>query len=278
MELSFWGFQVAASLRRRWGVISTAAAFLLALAAIKGSYVDPEFPGIAYSIAFWLAIALAGTLVLAAIFEHFGYWFERDIVDKFRAARRDEIQDLIPFYERVVGTERPSLNELKELFNANNQVFRFLEKITKQGSKKKQSIIGFCTILPVTPEAELLLANEELHGLKMTKAHILAPNKAAKAIYIGSIGGDRAAAKAAVLNYVLGLIDDCASKGVKHVYTRPITKDGLRVAKKYGFAPVGRDVGPEDLKRLYVLDVTDRFERMPRRCRAKSSGGKRKSS
>jgi hypothetical protein len=245
-----------------WAPIFGVSGFLLAIAALKGTYFDPNLPPWVFAGLLWAAIGGVLLVGLCWAVQGTGDWLSRDVVESFRAAKRDELQDLIPFFDRVVGTPRPSLNELKEIFNANNQVFRFLEKRTKQGRKTKSAIQGFCTLLPVTKEAAVLLARDELNGLRMSRAHIAAPGKAHKTIYIGSIGGDSPKARAAVLNYVLGHIDDCATRGVTCVYTRPVTKDGLRVAKKYGFKPVSQDVGENELGRLYVLEISDRLPKL----------------
>ena len=267
MEHRPWWVRLCAGVVGAWAPIFSASALVISLAALKGSYVDPGFDPRFYPVALWLGIGGSLLVGVCWLLLHYGHWLHRDITEGFRAVKRDELSDLLPFYDRVVRAERPSLNDLKEVFNANNQVFRFLEKKTKRDRHTKVEIEGFCTIVPMTREAETLLANEQLNGLKMNRTHVAGPGRAHKVVYIGSVGGDCAKAKAAVLNYVLGLIDDCAARGVTHVYTRPVTQDGLRIAKKYGFHPVKGDAAPDELRRLYVLEIKDRLGAVPRRAR-----------
>lgn len=251
-----WAFADAAV--RRWAVLTTLGAVCLALAQLKGTYIDPKFPSPFYTTALWAGLSSLAILIVCFVLTHFGNWVQRDVTERIRPVKRDELGDLLPLYDRVVGGERPTLNELKEVFNANNQAFRFLEKVVRRGFNTKRQFLGFCTIVPIAKEAEPLLAAEQLNGLRMNKSHVLAPRKTCRTIYIGSVGGVGNHARAAVLNYVLGLIDDCAERGVNRIYTRPVTQDGLRVAKKYGFRPVKDDVGPNELRRLYFLDLTQR--------------------
>ena len=250
---------------RRWALWFAIAGILLALAPLGGTYVDPGFPAAFYPLALWASLCIFLFVGVCWALQILGNWLERDVTEQFRAAKRDELQELVPFYDRVVGGDRPSINELKEIFNANNQVFRFLEKVVKQGHKKKTNILGFCTVVPMNRDSEALLEQEELNGLRMNKTHIVPPGRPSRTIYIGSIGGEGSKAKAAVLNYVLGLIDDCAARGVQTIYPRPVTTDGLRVAKKHGFKPVNDNCGPDELRRLYRLQLEGRFDRQTRR-------------
>jgi hypothetical protein len=253
---------MASSLKKRWPVLAMLSGVLLAIAPLGGSYLDPGLPSLVFQSSFWAAIALLLALGVAWAVD---LWFQREVTENFRSIRRDELRDLVPFYDRIIGGDRPSINDLKEIYNANNQVFRVREKVVQRGQRKKTTLVGFCTIVPMSLEAEALLAQEQLDGVRMNRAHILRPGRSPRIIYIGSIGGDGATAKAAVLNYVLGVIDDCASRGVNRVYTRPVTQDGLRVARKYGFRPVKNDVVADELRRLYFLDLGDRFEAVRRR-------------
>lgn len=248
-------FDAANCVVRRWAVILTIAGLLLAVAALKGTYVDPHLPDRLNVALLWSALVSTVFVFAAWLVSQIGDWLSRDVTESFRAIKRSEIQHLIPFYDRVVGGDRPSLNELKEIFAANSQVFRVCEKVISRGHQRKSQFVGLCTIVPMARESEDLLASEQLHGLRMNKSHIARPKQASRVLYIGSIGADGVQAKAAVMSYVLGIIDDAANHGVKRVYTRPVTIDGLRVAKKYGFEPVKPDVGPDDLRRLYCLDL-----------------------
>lgn len=250
-----WVFRSADYYAGNWPLILAVVAILLALAVVQGTYVDPHLPGAVYRGAFWIAVIASALLVAAWLLVRLGDWLYRGVVESFRSIKRNELQELVPFFDRVVGGDRPSLNDLKQIFNANNDVFKVLEKVVKYSRKRRSELVGFCTIVPMKSEAEPLLATEQLNGLRMSAEHIAAPRKQVRVLYIGSIGAQGAKPRAAVLNYVLGVMDDAAKHGVRRVYTRPVTKDGLRVATKYGFEPVMGDVRPGELRRLYFLDV-----------------------
>lgn len=250
-----WVFRSAAYYAKNWPLVLGVVAVLLALAVVKGSSVDPHLPGSVYQAAFWAAIIAFLLLFAAWLLALFGDWLYRGVIESFRSLKRSELQDLVPFFDRVVGGERPSLNELKKIFNANSDVFKVLEKVVQYNQKKRSELVGFCTIVPMKRDAEQLLATEQLNGLRMNAEHIASSMKQARVLYIGSIGAQGSKPRAAVLNYVLGVMDDAAGHGVRKVYTRPVTKDGLRVALRYGFEPVMADAKPDELKRLYALDI-----------------------
>lgn len=239
-------FKLADWIRRRWAVLGLLATVLLALAPLNKSVVDPGFPEWMYVFFLWTAIAFFLVVALSWLLCCLGEHLERDVVEKFECATRDEIQEVLPFYDRVIGSgQRPSINALKAMFSANKSIFRFYKRKSMRGEKKIVEVKGFCTVIPMNKAAEELLRKGELNGLKMDGTHIARVKDKCNVFYIGSIGGEGAYAKAAVLTYVLGVVDEFAQRGCTRVYTRPITKDGLRVAKAYGFVGGNGDGAPE---------------------------------
>lgn len=268
-----WIFESARRVLGKTVAVMGVAGVLLAVAPLKGTYVDPKLPVWMYSAALWVALALLGILALAWLIDWFESFIAQERVEQFRSAKRDELQDILPLYDQIVGGDRPTINQLKEVFNANSTAFRFFERVTKKkGGSKIVTLKGFCTIVPMTESAAELLGEERLNGLRMDKTHVCPPNKKCKVVYIGSIGGDGPRCRAAVLNYVLGLISEFSGRGVERIYTRPVTVDGLRVARQYGFRPVKEDAGESELGRLYVLELDQDSKPTKRRVRPTNPG------
>lgn len=192
-------------------------------------------------------------LFIAAVARPLISWTTADKSLGIRFAKRKEIEDFLPFYQSVIGGPMPPMNEVKRTFKVNGEILRFLEHITRGRNTEKKKLVGFCTVLPLKREAVALLEREQLNGLKLTRDHVCSPRETPAAIYIGSIGAKGSEAKAAILHYVLGVIHDQAAHGVRCVYTRPTTKDGLRVAKQYGFSPVAENAGANELGRMYKI-------------------------
>lgn len=255
MQHELWLFRVAGDVKRYWGIISTLAGLALAVAALKGTYIDPKFPDPVYQVLLWAGMGSIFLLALCAFADHAGWWLEGERSERFRPAKRTELDEILPLYDRVVGGIRPSLNELKNLYSANSQIFTVLEKRSKIAGRTSTKIVGFCTIIPLNKEAKNLLEREELHGLKMSPEHICSPRQKAACLYIGSIGAEGYRAKGAVLGYTLGVLNECAQKGVAVAFTRPVTLDGLRVARQHDFEPVSNNVRNGELERLYRLNL-----------------------
>lgn len=261
--------RAAALVRLHWVAITTVSALLLAVSVIKGTYVDPGLPDWLYQGAFILALLLLGLLMACLLIHALLVRMGDEVYVNFRCARRSELELLLPLYDELVGGDRPSVNQLKVVHRANENCFIFMERVRVRGVAKNATVIGFCTIVPMNAEASDLLEKNELNGLKFNKDHICSPNKKPKAVYVGSIGAKGAEAKGGVLNYVLGKLDDCADHGIKRVFTRPVTRDGLRIARKYGFEPVDPSVRSDELRELYALDLPR--EDVGRRDAAKSA-------
>ena len=236
-------------------MVATISALLLAIAAIKGTLVDPGLADWIYKGAFGLALVLLGLLFVGLLVHWLLIRMGDEVYINFRCAKRGELELLLPLYDELVGGERPSINQLKAVHRANENCFIFMERVRVRGVAKSAKVIGFCTVVPVNAEASELLEKNELNGLKFNKDHICSPSKKPKSVYVGSIGAKGAGAKGGVLNYVLGKLDDCADHGIKRVFTRPVTRDGLRIARKYGFEPVDPSVSPDELRELYALDL-----------------------
>lgn len=253
--------------REHAGLIASLSGVFIALSLIRETKLDPGVPDFVFVFLFSAGIILFALLILLWPAYEIFYRATTEVSFAFRIAKRDELQEMLPFYGRVVGGEMPSINSLKDLHRANDHCFIFYEKTTKNDGRITREIVGFCTVVPVNRDAADLLSREELNGLRLNKTHVMKSGKKPFSIYVGSIGADGSKCRAEVLSYALGQLQVHASAGVSKVYTRPITKAGLRIAKKYGFHPVNSGVGPNDLGRLYVLDLVDGADVYTRRKR-----------
>jgi len=244
-------FRAATWVRDRWAAFAFLVGTALALAAIKGSYFDPG----GYDWIFG-ALLIFGLVVLALLLVAFAtqpiqFWVNVDKSLAIRYARRNEVDEFLPFYQSIIGGPLPPMKEVKRTLKANSEIIRILERIRRGPGRESRRLVGFCSVLPLRKDAILLLEREQLDGLKMTRAHVCTPREEPAAIYIGSIGAKGVEAKAAILSYTIGVMHDQAAHGVRCVYTRPTTSEGLRVAKQHGFVPVAGDAGANELGRVY---------------------------
>lgn len=254
-------FIFAVWVRKYWGAFAFVIGTALALAALKGSYFDPGGYDWAFRFLFVLALVLLVVLLGAFVSKPVLSWVDTDKSLVVRYAKRNELDEFLPFYQSVIGGPLPPMNEIKRTLKANSEIIRLLERVKRGPGKESRRLVGFCSVLPITRSAVTLFEREELDGLKLTRAHVCTPRESPAAIYIGSIGAKGAEARAAILSYALGVMHDQASHGVRYVYTRPTTREGLRVAKQYGFMPVASNVDRNALGRVYKLANKGRYRR-----------------
>lgn len=239
----------------RTGTLLTVSGLLLAVGVLKGSIVDPGFHPYVYSSCIYSGLALAALVPLAWITNGITAFVLRDTSYPVRCLRRTELEELLPLYDELIGGDHPSINEVKEIINANKEIIRVIERRTKTALRTSSTIVGFCSVLPITKAAADLLEQERLTGMQMNREHVCTPKQIPYALYIGSIGAKGIAAKARMLGYLLGVIDDQARHNVRVVYTRPVSRDGLRLAKQHDFQPVAQGVSPTELRRIYKLTI-----------------------
>lgn len=171
---------------------------------------------------------------------------------EFRRVKRTELRSLLAFAKKFLN-QGPSLKQVKELYSINPNTIWVAERITENASSRRRSIktLGFFTIIPLTDKAVRLVDEERLDALHFTSEHIAGVKDKGAALYIGSIAARGFRAKGEILGYVRGRVEEEVEQGSGVVYTRPISKDGLRLAKKYGFQPVSDHVDANELGRIY---------------------------
>jgi hypothetical protein len=171
---------------------------------------------------------------------------------EFRRIRRNELRPLLRFARRLLG-QAPSLNQVKDLYNTNPNAIWVAERVKEHSASGITStkVVGFFTIVPLTDKAMRLVEEERLDGLHFTSEHIAGPKQKPAALYLGSVAAKGFQARAEILAYVRGRIEDEVERGSGIVYTRPISRDGLRLATKYSFLPVAENSASNELGRIY---------------------------
>ncbi len=151
----------------------------------------------------------------------------------------------------------PTKRELKSLYKANNSICQIQFREIKILGFTLHKPTGLFSALPMTKAARNLLEQEELHGLKFSDKHVVKEHRPYGCLYIGAVGALGPRAKKQIFIFLKGFIHSEFQKGVEIIFTRPTTKDGLRVAKVSCFTPVLDDVEAGELDRLYCLKRVD---------------------
>lgn len=165
-----------------------------------------------------------------------------------REAKRRELRKIWEFAAAELP-ERPSWNATKRHYARIPNGFHVIERVVEMRYWTHSSIVGFLTIVPVTADG----VRELLNGVEFRES-FMAPSfesSIAKGLYIGSIAARGARARGEVLGYLRATLKQLTTSGLPIVFTRPITKDGLRLALKNDYAPVDASVADMELGYIY---------------------------
>jgi hypothetical protein len=162
--------------------------------------------------------------------------------------------DLIIKLSKQLLPQTPSKKSVKQIYKANGQMIRIQFRTIEFLGWKFSKPTGFCSIMPMKDDARALLDREELAGISFTPEHIVKPAGDKSCIYIGSIAAKGLRAKRDIILYIKGVIDTEFESGVECIYTRPTSKEGLTLAKRFGFEPVSSDAKFDELERIYKLE------------------------
>lgn len=139
----------------------------------------------------------------------------------------------------LFGPEVSSINRMKSWKKKHPRAVIAVCRRAESKAKRSQELVGYFCLVPLTESAEASLLSGDLKGSDIHDLHLA--QDTARALYLGAIGakgGIRAKA------FTLGALNaELAKQGearkAEIVYTRPVSDDGLRLAKRYGFTPVG---------------------------------------
>lgn len=171
-----------------------------------------------------------------------------------RLAKRNELDSIQDLAEKYLpNKEVPSRNDTKKIFKKHPKGFYVIEKKKVRGTEERRKIVGFFTLGPINQ-----LGARELHKGKPFREDFLARSfnsDQAVGVYIGSVVGRRGMAEGVATSYLLGRLETLCDYGLRKIYTRPITMQGLELAKREHFEPVRDDVGPHELNQIYFRDM-----------------------
>ena len=117
---------------------------------------------------------------------------------------------------------------------------------------ERLSVLAFFSAIRLTASAAELFSRNALDGFRLDRTHIAGPKRKAEALYIGGLGAKGTRAKGWLVQHLRARIAQFFEEGGVVVFARPVTEDGLRIAKGMGFVPAVS--GSETLGNVYRLD------------------------
>ena len=171
----------------------------------------------------------------------------RSLQDKFpdyqvRSAGFEDLERVHQFITDNLGDTIAPLSHWYDRFQRNPSTTFLVERLEKTTDVETRELRGVFTAIPVTLEAKELLAKDEVNAVTFSRDHIAPPREKPGALYISVILGKDDVSKALVIRSLRNRLNAPSARRIS-VFTRPTTKDGLRLAKKFGFQPVAPVVG-----------------------------------
>ena len=177
-------------------------------------------------------------------------WFRTSPrLDYYRSrklVREDDLQDLQRISEECSGGEVSTLSEKCELLQKNRDLFYGVDMM-RPGSPKET--VGYYAIYPLRKSVVTQLElgrRTRWYGEQASVEDICSPTAKPYGLYIGFVWGMDGKARAATLKH---LAKELNMRYRRHsafkLFTRPMTNEGMRLAKRHGFTRVSDGGSPE---------------------------------
>ena len=155
-----------------------------------------------------------------------------------RPTRFDELSDLHDFAASFFTEPVSDLHIMQAWWNANNEVFQVIERITKIQGRVSMDTVGYFCVLPVSAAAANDLRSGTIAITALTESQIVPQGTTVTAAYIGAVAGVDAISQGTALNFLQAHLRYLAAGAPLTLITRPVTPDGLRLVKGFSFQPV----------------------------------------
>lgn len=232
----------------RGGLLTGAGSFVAAIPTLT----TVPGPAAIATIFTFSGIGLGAIGVLLIVAPFIPRWHEEYPIVK-RVGRGD-LKRAYTFCGGFFGDDFSSFNSVKKWFRHNEKMFWMVEKHTHSGPARLSVVTGFFSILPLTQAGVKMLLEDQIDGTKFTTEHIEPNFDSPAAYYVGAIGSKGGKSKGVALGALIERMYVFLENYPAIVYTRPTTRDGLRIARQQQFEAVDGS-GTEDLNKLYVREA-----------------------
>jgi len=240
------------------GALAAVGSSLLALVSVNNqfSFLIPS----EYEDGIWVFLAILGSIFIisSALF-----WAVSRItipalmpIYECYPARRSEFSKIHQMGVEFLGEDISPLSKMHSWHNINRDIFRVLYRVKKSSSGKTKTFVGYYCITPITENGAHILEKNEIRGSAFLAEHIVKQNRKPYAIYIGGLCAKGLLARGNLRSVVYNEVRNHWAKRTKIIYTRPVTKDGLRLVADYNFYPVWpREAGKIDCLYKFEFDT-----------------------
>lgn len=156
-------------------------------------------------------------------------------------ASHHDLDELYGHYTRIFGDENIPKEDFSRWMKRNPYICYKVFRVTAHSHKERRILVGFFDFEPLTKAAiKRLIANPD-ETLHIDISDILPPRYSPSTYYVGSIGAtsESRSARFGTLMCAINFIEEKSAGQELVLYARPVTKDGKRICKSFGFAPIG---------------------------------------
>lgn len=220
------------------GGLVTAGGTLLSVVGVKDRidrlYVIPAY---VYDIFLVAGLALLVLAVISLTISRINLQRGTQLQYVCSKVEDNQLEEVHTFCREILGDDIGTMERLREWHNKNPDILHVIYAQRQRRFKQIKTIVGFFSVFPVTTEAKQLLSRNALKGTEFNANHITARGRRPAAIYIGAVAGNGFKGREQTLMALMGFVTSLTERKTSLVFTRPISDDGLRLAKQYGFTP-----------------------------------------
>jgi pimeloyl-ACP methyl ester carboxylesterase len=135
-------------------------------------------------------------------------------------------------------------------FAAAKGILKVVKRAINAGLERRERFSGYFCVIPLSGESAQAMKAGTLRGYELNTSHLPTGTATTAALYIGAIAARDHYSRAVVLEALRLHIIYSLALGAKEVLTKPLTREGLRLVRKYGFQPLQGDGG---LSEMYII-------------------------
>lgn len=153
-------------------------------------------------------------------------------------AQKKDLDLIYDFAKQHFGDDVSTIEIMNRWYGKNPSTFFVIITEKRASFEVRKRMVGYFCALPLTEPALRKIESGEIKGRDIPNEYIARIRRECRAVYIGGMAAKGLRAKAALLAVLHKEFTSGKSQWAKTFYTRPITKDGVRVAIKKGFTAI----------------------------------------
>jgi len=244
--------------KKNWivGILITTGPILVGLTAVQTS-VNAMWPKRVPAVV-WTFIPIAGLFILGLgvllwLIVRIPIPTLMPAYECYRA-KKSELELIRDYGVQWFGNEVSPLNRMSIWFERNKNIFTVMYRVKRTKVTKSRKFVGYYSVIPITEPAVVKLKSNEITGAGFLEEHIEPSNVDPYAIYVGAIVAQAGLARGNIRSALHNEITNVWATKTKRVFTRPVSKHGLRLVEDYGFTAVD-PANSGKLQSLYAKEL-----------------------